>query len=86
MLYIVNYTQGLPLYSFLLNVLALHVLLEDLPYTFYLKICLMVLYELLCNVRIYIVFPTIEDDFAIHSTEDCIAVPSIVDCIAISST
>ena len=46
----------------------------------------MILYDLTCNVRIYIVLPTIDDYVAIPSAEDCIAIPSIVDCIVLPST
>ena len=46
----------------------------------------MVLYDLLYNVRIYIVLPNLEDYIAIPSALDSIVTPSVVDCIAFLST
>ena len=43
----------------------------------------MVLYELLCNVRIYIVFPTIEGYIVIPSAEDCTVILATGDCLMI---
>ena len=57
---------------------------KDLPYTFHLKSWVMLLYELLYNVRIYIAIPTvhnyiaisfIEDDNVILATGDCFMIP-----------
>ena len=65
---------------------VLYILLKDLLYTLYLKICFVVLYVLLYNVKTYIVLSTLEDCIAIPSAEDCDAIHSIVDCIVIPST
>ena len=59
-------------------------LLKDSPYVYL---------RLLYNVRIYIVFPTIEDYIAIppaedyiviHSTEDCSMIPAIASSILLN--
>ena len=44
---------------------------KDLPYSIYSKICLIVVYDLLYNVRIYIVLPAIEHFIVIPSAGDC---------------
>ena len=69
-----------------MSFIYIHSLLNDLPYTFYLRICVIqciqrfaLSYFMICFVRIYIVRSIIEDIIVILSAEDCIAIPSIVD-------
>ena len=52
----------------------------------YLKICLVIPYDLLYNKRIYIELPTIEIVIMIPSAKVCIRIHSIVDRIVLPST
>ena len=62
---------------------ALKLLRKDLPYTFHLKILFMLLYELLYNVRTYIVIPIVNKYIAISSVEDYNVILAAGDCLMI---
>jgi hypothetical protein len=62
---------------------ALNILLKDLSYTFHLKILFMLIYELLYDVRTYIVIPTINKYIAICSVEDYNVIFATGDCLMI---
>ena len=57
------------LVHFTLNI-DLNILRKDLPYTFHLQILFMLIYELLYNVKTYIVIPIMHKYIATSSVED----------------
>ena len=73
MLYLVHFT----------SIFALEQFRKDLPYTFHLQIVFMLLYELLYNVKTYMVIPTINKYMAISSVEDYNVILATGDCLMI---
>ena len=73
MLYLVHFTLKI----------ALKILRKALPYTFHLQVVFMLLYELLDNVRTYMVIPTINKYIAISSVEDYNVILATGDCLMI---
>ena len=62
---------------------AFEILHKDLPYTFHLKIWVMLFSELLYNVRTYIVIPTINNYIVSSSVEDYNVILATGDCLTI---